>query len=92
MKIKKLDAKINDGLVLFPRSFIIPAESMSKESNPISISRYISLCRIDHKGWIIFSPDGSLNITGIRVRYRDSYYPTTKDVNFGFRIAKTAGK
>ena len=28
----------------------------------------------------------------IRVRYRDSYYPTTKDVNFGFRIAKTAGK
>jgi len=71
MKIKKLDAKINDGLVLFPRSFIIPAESMSKESNPISISRYISLCRIDHKGWIIFSPDGSLNITGISVRYRD---------------------
>lgn len=28
----------------------------------------------------------------IRVRYRDSYYPTTKDVNFGFRISKTAEK
>jgi formylglycine-generating enzyme len=28
----------------------------------------------------------------IRVRYRDSYYPTTKDVNFGFRIAKTSEK
>ena len=28
----------------------------------------------------------------IRVRYRDSYYPTTRDVNFGFRIAKTIGK
>lgn len=28
----------------------------------------------------------------IRVRFRDSYYPTTRDVNFGFRIAKTVTK